>query len=864
MTLTDPPSLAVVPVLVGPLQVLLALLPTILLALGGLLLALLKPATFKLLLKLLWRQKLAVVGIVAVGFGAFQLVGYLRAGAGAEVHEAQSGTSAWPLFRGGPGRRGWMPDSPSPGEGGLQWTFEEEAKTFHSSPAVIGNRVYVASADKGVFRDSGAIYCLDADTGGLVWKCAPKGFRATFSSPSISGRHLVCGEGLHFTRNARIVCLDIEAGGKLLWELRTKSHVESSPAIHEDRVVVGAGDDGYYCLALEPDSEGNARVLWHVSGKRYPDAETAPLVAGGRVIVGLGLGGKAVCSLDLSDGTELWRVETPYPVFAPPSSSGDRLFVGMGNGNFIQTAEQAMADELARLRKAGVNEEEVAKAARGLGPAGELWCLDLSDGRVVWKHRTPRVPLGAAAADDREVHVADRAGTIHRLSLEGRLLGTRDVHSPVLASPALTDSCLYIVTEAGTLFALERESLRTVWEVAIGTGSPFISSPAIARGRVYVGTPSSGLACLGQPRGDGPGPVWQGHLGGPGRAGAVEPSLLSRRGSLLWRYPAGDTVGIRVIAPAACLGDRLLVPIAEGRQKGVTCLPHETRNRETPNPLWHFETPLGVWSSPATDGRLGVFLDGRQGDEGRSLHAVDVSSGAETWTLPVTADATGCLLLDRSGVLVGSSARGLTALRLDGEVLWSRELGVIRHSPVTVDTLAAAAVDAPRPALLLLDRPSGEVLWRAGLESPGVAGPVVHGHDILLATAGGVAARRLVDGAVIWRAEIGKVMSPLAAAGDWLAGITDTGVLVRLDSRTGEVLEEIRGALPGGSLLLARDALLYPSRQGLTLHRPGSRARPRRWMAVSWLGAITAPPVTAGGRVYFATDSKGLICAGEW
>ena len=40
-------SVAVVPILVGPLQVLLALLPAIVAAIGGLLLALLKPATAK-------------------------------------------------------------------------------------------------------------------------------------------------------------------------------------------------------------------------------------------------------------------------------------------------------------------------------------------------------------------------------------------------------------------------------------------------------------------------------------------------------------------------------------------------------------------------------------------------------------------------------------------------------------------------------------------------------------------------------------------------------------------------------------------------------------------------------------------------
>jgi hypothetical protein len=47
-------TLAVIPVLVGPLQVLIALLPALLIALGTTVIALLKPSTMLKLLKLLW------------------------------------------------------------------------------------------------------------------------------------------------------------------------------------------------------------------------------------------------------------------------------------------------------------------------------------------------------------------------------------------------------------------------------------------------------------------------------------------------------------------------------------------------------------------------------------------------------------------------------------------------------------------------------------------------------------------------------------------------------------------------------------------------------------------------------------------
>ncbi len=35
---------------------------------------------------------------------------------------------------------------------------------------------------------------------------------------------------------------------------------ESSPAIADGRVYVGAGDDGFYCLDLRGDGQGKAKV----------------------------------------------------------------------------------------------------------------------------------------------------------------------------------------------------------------------------------------------------------------------------------------------------------------------------------------------------------------------------------------------------------------------------------------------------------------------------------------------------------------------------------------------------------------------------------------------------------------------------
>ncbi len=311
---------AVVPVVIGPLQVLIAILPAILLSLAGLIAALLKPRAMWAGVRLLWRQKVVVAAIAGVVAGAVLMVRSFASSGG--PRSGQVAGADWPMFRGDPGRRGNGGGGEPPADGGLVWSYAADVKTFFASPAVVGNRVYVSSADKGPLRDRGAVYCLDADGGGLVWKAAPSGYVATFSSPVVAGRFLVCGEGLHYTLNARVFCMDV-LRQKVLWTYATHGHVESTPCIDKGRAYVGAGDDGYYCFRLQPDAKGRAVVLWHVPHERCPDADTSPAVHDGRVVVGCGMDGNAICCLDADTGAELCALPPRIRSSArPPWSAG--------------------------------------------------------------------------------------------------------------------------------------------------------------------------------------------------------------------------------------------------------------------------------------------------------------------------------------------------------------------------------------------------------------------------------------------------------------------------------------------------------------------------------------------------------------
>jgi len=883
--------LGVVPILIGPIQVLLAMLPAILVAVGGTIIALLKPSAIKAGAKVLWRNKLPAAVTATVIVGGVYLFSYAFGSGGSVVSSGMRGQQDWPVFRGQIGRRGAVADGPDPGAAGAVWSFDTEAKTFYSSPAIVGRLLYVASAEVGVFGGTGAIYCLDADTGQVIWKYSPRGFRPTYSSPSVAGRYLVCGEGLHVICDARITCLDAGSGERL-WEFSTASHVESSPCLYDGKAYVGAGDDGLYCLALEGDSSGEPKVLWHLEGTAYPDCETSPVAHEGRVYFGLGEGGCAVCCVDADSGEEVWRTSAPYPVFGSPSIAGGKLFVGMGNGNLIETAEQVREKTLTRMLAEGASEAEIAAAGERLGPVGRIWALDVATGRKLWEFALDRTVLGTIAAADGRLYFGSRDGRLYCLTQDGEFVCKWDAHEPILASPAVGTDHVYFVTENGRLYALERHGLHRVWEAVAGTGGRFLSSPAVARGHVYVGTGESGLVCLGQPA-ETRRFVWAGDLGGPGRSGWVDASPLPKVGSFAWRYPKtaeGQSAPV-IHAPAAYLDGTLYVGLDGDSGRGLVSLKLPAGSgrsrRAGPEQRWLYAAANPLYHSPAVGQDRAYFVDGRAGDPNRRLHCVNLADGKPLWTHSVAEDAPGRVLLTASRLFVLDGAETLSCFDPGGEdpgapsapgvtdeadrKLWSVTMPGPVGSPAAVGELVLMCSDSP-PGVIALEVSDGRERWRRPLPSAPTTGPVANEDMVAVGTSDGLAVLSIVDGSPLWSSAIGAVCGPVVCDQERLACTTAASRIVVVDW-SGRQHLQLGGAaagrsgapemppIPGMPPMLCGQRLLYCSPKCLVRVELDS-GRTDRWRDTAWMGPITAPPILVESRAYFATGGRGLVCVG--
>lgn len=865
------------PVGVVPLIPALAgILPVILAAIGGAIVSLLKPSVLKAMLKVLWRNKFVVLAIVVAVVGLVYLKGYLNEKFGRGAGAAMQGQADWSAFRGGPDRRGAVESDnhEDPVAGGVFWTFAKEAKTFYSSPALVGDSVLIASAEQGVFKDQGAIYRLDASTGAVIWRYMPKGYRATFSSPSYWERpatnnmpakgYVVCGEGLHFTADARIVCLSADKGEEL-WTVRTKSHVESSAAIMDGKVFIGAGDDGFYCVDLEP-KDGKANVLWHLDGKEYPDCEACPAAVNGKVYMGLGMGGMAVVCFDAETGKELWKANTPYPVFGNPTVVSNRVFIGMGNGNFVETAEQVRVKELDRLKARKVSVEEIEAADKQLSLVnGEVWCLDADDGKLIWSNKVGRVVLGSIVHADGYLYVGSCDGALTCFDLDGKFIHVWNAHEPIKTSPAVTREHVYFMTDSGRLYALDRKDFRKpVWQCRVGTGGLFISSPVVGNGHVYVGTAGSGFMCLGEAAGQIKEYQWQGFLGGHGRGGWADKTPPANQGRFAWRFPAeedDDDGKVASIDAPVAVGSNAVFVAQNGVRKGLLKLALDEERRKIASEQAFFATANGIFISPALQDEHVYFVDGKKGDTGRKLHCLKAGDLGEVSSYDVADNASGEFVLCDDCILMFDGETGLTLLDpITLKAQWRADIAGAKGAPIETKGIVIYASDADS-SVVALSKINGKVLWQAKLGALPVTGPLSDGDLVVVGTEVGVIALSIIDGSEKWNSPCGSISSALVANSERIACVTQNGELAGYDW-SGKELFKIGDAKPGLAPLLCGEGALYFSKDSINQF-DASSSKSSVWLArIGWLGKVTAPGVLSDGFLYFGTDSKGLVCVG--
>lgn len=188
----------------------------------------------------------------------------------------------------------------------------------------------------------------------------------------------------------------------------------------------------------------------------------------------------------------------------------------------------------------------------------------------------------------------------------------------------------------------------------------------------------------------------------------------------------------------------------------------------------------------------------------------------------------------------------------------------MRGCPAVGETvLAVGTVDRQ---LVLLYRPTGQVLWRAGLKGTVRGGPLLARDRVYVATEASPESRiyavRMKDGSVVWSIPTGSVAAPLALDGDTLYAATEGGLVLRLATRDGAATwhRKLPGAVraapvptpEGIALVTTADTLfLLDRRTGEILRR------------MKTPGAVLATPALSphADRLYIGTTDGHFFAA---
>ncbi len=476
---------AVIPQLLGPLTALMSIIPQILAFVGVAIITSLVFArdTTKLVfykirnfltMKRVITSLISLVVLIGIAVLTYQIVvrtidnstpTVVDEDGNRDGNTAITGTP-WPTFRFNANRTGHADTLSGPQDGNLVWTFKDKGlKTvqFHSSPAVVGNRLYIAAAVGAVFSTSGATYCIDIDTQEVIWRHDSD--IPIFSSPAVVAGRVYIGEGFHYDDNCSLRCLDAKTGDPI-WSFKTTSHVESTPFITQGRLYFTAGADGVYCLDALAGEE-----IWH-----YPavHADMSPLVKDGKVFFGTGYDDYLIIAVDAQTGSEIWSRQMPYQVWGSPSAYQDIVIFGLGMGNFAESAPI---------------------------PKGRAVAVNANTGDIVWEEEVGDAIMSAMVLYKDHVIFGSRDGHVYSLTAkEGDRRWRKYMGGVVVSSPAVAQDAIYAATASGKIYSLSVSDGEVNWEydsVEVKYGLKFYSSPAIVNGKLYIGSSDRYIFCFG-------------------------------------------------------------------------------------------------------------------------------------------------------------------------------------------------------------------------------------------------------------------------------------------------------------------------------------------------------------------------------
>ncbi|KXB32108.1 outer membrane protein assembly factor BamB [Dechloromonas denitrificans] len=292
-----------------------------------------------------------------------------------------------------------------------QWSVGVgKAAGYVFTPAVVGNAIYVASADGTVNKLEG---------GKTVWKI--KAGQSLSAGVGANGRMVVVG-----TPKGEVLAYSAE-DGQPLWQARVSSEVLAAPTIGDDGVAVKSGDNRVFLL--DAGDGGRKWVYQRSTPSLSVRSVASPVFADRYVFVGFP-GGKLV-ALSIQNGAPVWEGAVALPKGATE------------------------LDRVADVVAAPVIE---GRQVCAVAFQGRVACFDLGQsGAMIWSRDISSA--AGLALDGRYLFVTDDKGAVHALDrLSGSSLWKQDkLLNRRVSGPVVRRGLVAVADAEGIVHFLSRE-----------------------------------------------------------------------------------------------------------------------------------------------------------------------------------------------------------------------------------------------------------------------------------------------------------------------------------------------------------------------------------------------------------------------
>jgi outer membrane protein assembly factor BamB len=389
------------------------------------------------------------------------------------VQPRPAGQDQWPRFR-GPGGLGLVTGGMAERPKEILWKSRVPLEG-ESSPIIWDQRIFLTGANKAKRE----VYCLDAESGQLLWQrevsipdetgsgTRDRDILLAAATPIADGSSVYAIFG-----NGDVACLDFQ--GEVRWSRNVGMPVDdyghaSSLELWENLLFVqfdqGQVEDGKSKLLALASECG--RTVWETP-RPVPCSWSSPILVNvGQQAQLITCAEPWLLAYEPATGREIWRANCLGGQIVPSAiHANGLLYVVSPDSKLAALRPDASGDV--------TNTHIVWTADEGLPSI----CSPVCNGELLW--------------------LVDSGGVVTCYDARnGRKLWQNDLGAGCQASPIVVGDLLYILSDGGTLFILEAgPQFALKGRIELDEGCQ--ASPAVHQGRTYIRTKRH-LICLGSP-----------------------------------------------------------------------------------------------------------------------------------------------------------------------------------------------------------------------------------------------------------------------------------------------------------------------------------------------------------------------------